>query len=229
MSSLSPTRRALNPFEARMNRFAAHDLYDDGKFNGSVLWKTAYAPTESGNDRLIRDADGVNGKQVLGYAIQGDYYDNGRIDGSFLKNWFGYTYWVSTGHDISPQLNAVPNVAYQPTWENIFAQAPNPFTPEGWGQVAQGMGVSGNGLYALTQWGHDAIEGQGIDGQALVSGLTNPDDQLNYGIAHINPQVTQYAQAIANADVQRFGQVTGDTLNNEFLRALGQVLRVRFI
>ncbi|MEZ4573511.1 MAG: hypothetical protein R2857_01050 [Vampirovibrionales bacterium] len=55
--------------------------------------KPPHAPTESGNDRLIRDADGVNGKQVLGYAIQGDYYDNGRIDGSFLKNWFGYTYW----------------------------------------------------------------------------------------------------------------------------------------
>lgn len=234
LRTLGEPRSALTPFEDSLLRLGAHDLYDrdfvnNGRkgnpFDGSVYWTTVYNPKGSGNDRLVRDD---NGKQAFVWAINADLRDNNKLDGSIFPAIFAYAYRKTTGHDISAQTRQIRVGGYTPTWQSINTQQPNPFTPDGFAQVARSSGGSVADALWTTFWGHDVITGRGLDGDSLIAAFNDPNS-LDARIANISPETLQLTKQLRDAEVRAFGRPTGEFLNQLFLKSFGTQTGVRFI
>lgn len=202
----------------------AHDLYDDGLNNGSVLLKALMNPEDSQNKGLV-DTD--HGKRAVYDLYRQDLRDDRQINGSSLRNAFGHIYWQVTGHDISQQLASAPYQRADLSYRNIFKTAPNPRTPEGIQQVSKNSGLSVNQLLTASLWGHDffdkpARNGYTIDGSVLNSALNDPNS-IDYGFVHSSPQTEQFVKGLIQKDERRFDHVNGFSLNNAFLGVVSQV------
>lgn len=217
----------VSRFDSISLRLWGHDLYDDGKNNGSVLLKTLFNPDGSHNEAFLKDAES---RRTVAIQLISDIKDDGVINGSSLRYTMGKVYRDTTNHDIMGQLFSTPLEAASLDPAEIMRNLPDFQTADGLRQAPSVTGLSLEQLLAASLWGHDASDQRAtgangpwnIDGSVIAPAL-NDRNSIDWGFANATPQLKAYTQGLADKDKAIFGTTNGFTLNNDFLGVLGKV------
>lgn len=214
----------ITPFESISLRLWGHDIQDEGKNNGSVFLKTLLNPEGSQNQPFWKTPEAL---QTTWIQYQNDLRDDGVINGSSLRQNLANVYWKVTGHDISQQLAQAPYQRAPISYNEIFKTAPDMMTPEGLKQTTINTGLSTNQLLNTALWGHDArdlpaLYGRTLDGSVLEPSLNDPKS-IDYGFVNSSPGTKNYVRDLIRRDQRQSGQITGQSLNADFLAILNKI------
>ena len=203
MSSTSLNQPLALDYRSSTDRLASHAIQHYGGTNMANVWGNIFLNRNSADSKLFLDD---SHKQFTIQALVNDYYDDGTLNASSLKNGIADSYWRATGQDIRPYMAQLQTAPADFSYAQVFKPDADPTTAQGFNQIAQNARMSPVDLLWQALWGHEAnlnIKNGQIFNEgnttAFLNDAINNKQSIDWPLVNMSPQTLAATQQFAQS------------------------------